>query len=139
VKREKHDEAARASGWAGVTAWSRLPAERVAMAAAGVWLFLFGVLHLTTDVMVVSLFSVAPLIVATVADERRTAAFAGAAVALAVAASPAILLLGPLADSLFGNGQPALLEAGLFLLDATQLRTQLDQLLVVAGLRGESG
>jgi hypothetical protein len=109
------------------------------MAAAGVWLFLFGVLHLTTDVMVVSLFSVAPLIVATVADERRTAAFAGAAVALAVAASPAILLLGPLADSLFGNGQPALLEAGLFLLDATQLRTQLDQLLVVAGLRGESG
>jgi hypothetical protein len=105
------------------------------MAAAGVWLVLFGVRHLTTVVMVVSLFSVAPLIVATVADERRTAAFAGAA----VAASPAVLLLGPLADSLFGNGQPALLEAGLFLLDATQLRTQLDQLLVVAGLRGESG
>jgi hypothetical protein len=109
------------------------------MAAAGVWLVLFGVLHLRMDVIVVSLFSVAPLIVATVADERRTAAFAGAAMALAVAASPAVLLLGPLADSLFGNGQPALLEAGLFLLDATQLRTQLDQLLVVAGLRGESG
>jgi hypothetical protein len=40
---------------------------------------------------------------------------------------------------LFGNRQPALLKAGLVFLDATQLCTQLDQLLVVAGLRGERG
>ena len=36
--------------------------------------------------MVVSLFSIAPLVAATVADERRTAVFAGAAVALAIGA-----------------------------------------------------
>ena len=56
------------------------------MAAAALWLVLFGVLHATTGVMVLSLFSIAPLIAATVADERRTAVFAGAAVALAIGA-----------------------------------------------------
>jgi hypothetical protein len=47
-------------------------------------LVLFVVVHATTDMMVVSLFSLAPLVAATVADERRTAVFAGAAVALAI-------------------------------------------------------
>jgi sigma-B regulation protein RsbU (phosphoserine phosphatase) len=59
-------------------------AEHVAMAAAALWLVLCSVLHATTGVMVPPLFSLAPLIAATVADERRTAVFAGAAVALAV-------------------------------------------------------
>jgi len=49
-------------------------------------LVLFGVVHATTDVLVLSLFSIAPLIAATVADERRTAVFAGATVALAIGA-----------------------------------------------------
>ena len=56
------------------------------MAAAAVWLVLFGVLHALTPLTVFSLFSIAPLIVATVADERHTAIFAGAAVALTIAA-----------------------------------------------------
>ena len=56
------------------------------MAVAALWLVVFGVLHVTTGVMVVSLFSLAPLIAATAADERRTAVFAAAAVALAVGA-----------------------------------------------------
>src|SRR6266545_1800300 len=64
----------------------RQHAEHVAMAAAAVWLVLCGVLHATTGVMAPPLFSLAPLIVATVADERRTAVFAVAAVALAVGA-----------------------------------------------------
>jgi phosphoserine phosphatase RsbU/P len=64
----------------------RPSAEHVAMAAAALWLVLFGVLHATTGLMVVSSFSVAPLIAATVADERRTAVFAGTAVVLAIAA-----------------------------------------------------
>jgi phosphoserine phosphatase RsbU/P len=63
---------------------SRPSAEHVAMAAAGLWLVLCSVLHATTGVTVPPLFSLAPLIVATVADERRTAVFAGAAVALAI-------------------------------------------------------
>ena len=42
----------------GVTARSRLSAERVAVAVAALCLVLFGVIHATTDVMVVSLFSV---------------------------------------------------------------------------------
>src|ERR1700760_494049 len=54
------------------------------MAAAALWLVVFGVLHVLTRMMVVSLFGIAPLIVATVAGERRTAVFAGAAVALSV-------------------------------------------------------
>ena len=54
------------------------------MAAAALWLVLFGVLYALTRMTVYSLFGIAPLIVATVADERRTAIFAGAAVALAV-------------------------------------------------------
>jgi len=69
-----------------VRARSRPSAERVAMALAAVWLAGFGVLYLVTGVTVISLLSVAPLIVATVADERRTAIFAGAAVALTIAA-----------------------------------------------------
>jgi hypothetical protein len=56
------------------------------MVAAALWLFLCGALHAMTGIIVPPLFSVAPLIVATVADERRTAIFAGAALALAVAA-----------------------------------------------------
>jgi len=56
------------------------------MAAAALWLVLCSVLHATTSVMVLALFSLAPLIAATVADERRTAVFAAAAVVLAVGA-----------------------------------------------------
>ena len=55
------------------------------MAAAALWLLLFGALDVITGLRVSALFSVAPLIVATVADERRTAIFAGAAVALTIA------------------------------------------------------
>lgn len=56
------------------------------MAAAAVWLLLFGLLDAMTGLVVLSLFSVAPLIAATVADERRTAVFGAAAVALAIGA-----------------------------------------------------
>ena len=56
------------------------------MAAAGLWLLLCCALQVMTGIIVPPLFSVAPLIMATVADERRTAIFAGAAAALAVAA-----------------------------------------------------
>jgi hypothetical protein len=56
------------------------------MAAAALWLLVCGALHARTGLIVPALFSVAPLIVATVADERRTAIFAGAAVALAIGA-----------------------------------------------------
>ena len=71
---------------AGVTARSRPSAQHAAMAVAALCLVVFGVLHATTGMMVVSLFSLAPLIAATAADERRTAVFAAAAVALAIAA-----------------------------------------------------
>ena len=54
------------------------------MAAAALWLLLCSALHVRPEMIVPALFSVAPLIVATVADERRTAVFAGAAVALAI-------------------------------------------------------
>ena len=70
----------------GVAARSRLSAEHVAVAVVALCLVLFGVIHATTDVMVFSLFSIAPLVAATVADERRTAVFACAAVALAIGA-----------------------------------------------------
>jgi sigma-B regulation protein RsbU (phosphoserine phosphatase) len=63
---------------------ARPAVQHVAMAAAAVWLAVIGVIHVVTGFTVPSLFSVAPLIVATVADERRTALFAGAAVALTV-------------------------------------------------------
>ena len=63
---------------------SRPSAGHVAMAAAALWLLLFGALNVLTGLNVSALFSVAPLIAATVADERRTAIFAGAAVALAI-------------------------------------------------------
>ncbi len=56
------------------------------MAAATLWLIMFGVLDAMPDLIVNTLFSIAPLIMATVADERRTAIFAGATVALAIAA-----------------------------------------------------
>lgn len=62
----------------------RLPVGHVATSVAALWLVLFGRLHVLTRMTVFSLFGIAPLIVATVADERRTAIFAGAAVALAV-------------------------------------------------------
>ena len=65
---------------------SRLPAGHVAMAVAALWLLLSGVLDTASGVIAISLFSVAPLIVATVAGERRTAIFAAAAVALTMAA-----------------------------------------------------
>ena len=55
------------------------------MATAAMWLVLFGVLHLLTPMAEYSLFGIAPLIVATAADERRTAIFAGGAVALTAA------------------------------------------------------
>ena len=64
----------------------RPSAGRVALAAAGLWLLLCGALHAVTGIIVPPLFSVAPLIVATVADERRTAIVASVAVALAVGA-----------------------------------------------------
>ena len=56
------------------------------MAVAALWLLLSGVLDATSGVIVISLFIVAPLIVATAADERRTAIFAGATVVLTIAA-----------------------------------------------------
>jgi hypothetical protein len=56
------------------------------MAAAALWLVLFGVLDATAGVIVISLFSVAPLIAAAVAGARRTAVVAGATVTLALAA-----------------------------------------------------
>ena len=77
---------ARASGRAGVTARSRPSAGHVAMAAAAAWLILSGLLDAMTGLTALSLFSIAPLIAATVADERRTAVFGAAAVALAIGA-----------------------------------------------------
>jgi phosphoserine phosphatase RsbU/P len=74
------------AGEPGVTARPRPSAEHVAMAAAAVWLVLFIVIDTVSGVAVISLFSVAPLIAATVADERRTAVFAAAASAIAIAA-----------------------------------------------------
>jgi sigma-B regulation protein RsbU (phosphoserine phosphatase) len=56
------------------------------MAAAALWLVLFGVLGATSGLIVMPLIIVAPLIVATAADGRRTAIFAGAAAVLTIAA-----------------------------------------------------
>ena len=56
------------------------------MAVAALWLLLPCVLAATSGLIEISLFIVAPLIVATAADERRTAIFAGAAVVLTLAA-----------------------------------------------------
>jgi hypothetical protein len=56
------------------------------MDAAALWLVAFGILDATTGVIVLWLFSLAPPIAATVVDERRTAVFAAAAVALAFGA-----------------------------------------------------
>ena len=70
------------AGEPGVRARSRPSAEQVAMAAAVLWLVVFSVLHLVTPMTEYALFGIAPLIAATAADERRTAIFAGGAVAL---------------------------------------------------------
>jgi hypothetical protein len=48
------------------------------------WLVLFGVIYVLTRMTVFSPVAIAPLIVATAADERRTAIFMGAAAALAL-------------------------------------------------------
>ena len=74
------------AGEPGATARSRPSAEHVATAVMTLCLVLFVVVHAMTDVIVLSLFSLAPLVAATVADERRTGVFAGAAVALAIGA-----------------------------------------------------
>jgi phosphoserine phosphatase RsbU/P len=73
-------------GERGVKLRSRSSPEHVAMAVAAVWLVVCGVVDVQPNLLLISLFSVAPLIVATVADERRVAIFAGAAAALAIAA-----------------------------------------------------
>jgi phosphoserine phosphatase RsbU/P len=54
------------------------------MGAAALWLAVFAVIDTMPALSMISLFAVAPLIVATAADERRTAIFSGAAVALAL-------------------------------------------------------
>jgi sigma-B regulation protein RsbU (phosphoserine phosphatase) len=54
------------------------------MAVAALWLVTFGVFHVLVPMTVFSMFGMAPLIVATVADERRTALFAGTALAFVV-------------------------------------------------------
>ena len=86
VKWWETDETARASEGPGVRKLARPSAEHVAMAVAALWLLLFGMLDATSGVIVISLFIVAPLIVATAADERRTAIFAGITVALTTGA-----------------------------------------------------
>src|SRR6516164_216968 len=63
------------SGEPGVTVRWRPSADRAVMAAAALGLILFAVFQATTSMDVISLLSLAPLIVATVADERRTAVF----------------------------------------------------------------
>lgn len=73
-------------GKPGVRPRSRPSPAHVAMAVAAVWLVAFGVLDVRRNVIMISLFSVAPLVVATVAGERGVAIFAGAAAALAIAA-----------------------------------------------------
>ena len=65
---------------------SRPPAGHVAMAVAVLWLLLPCVLAAMSGLIVISLFIVAPLIVATAADERRTAIIAGATIVLTIAA-----------------------------------------------------
>src|SRR5256714_6520097 len=64
----------------------RPPAANAAMIVAALWLILSGLLDALTGLIALSLFSIAPLIAATVADERRTAVFGAAAVALAIGA-----------------------------------------------------
>lgn len=54
------------------------------MGVAALWLVVFAVVNTFPDLSLISLFAVAPLIVATAADERRTAIFSGAALALAL-------------------------------------------------------
>jgi phosphoserine phosphatase RsbU/P len=71
---------------AGVKTRPRPSAEHAAMSVAILWLLLPCVLAATSGLIVISLFIVAPLIVATAADERRTALIAGATVVLTIAA-----------------------------------------------------
>jgi phosphoserine phosphatase RsbU/P len=66
----------------------RPPAGHAAMAAAALCLLVPCVLAVTSGLTVIPLVTVAPLIAATVADERRTAIVAGAAVVLTIAAGP---------------------------------------------------
>jgi phosphoserine phosphatase RsbU/P len=54
------------------------------MCTAALWLVVFAVIDAMPALSMISLFAVAPLIVATAADERVTAIFSGAAVALAL-------------------------------------------------------
>src|SRR6266567_3427332 len=68
------------------------------MAAAAVWLILSGLLDAMTGLTALSLFSIAPLIAATVADERRTAVLGTAAVAQAAQ----LALLPPLPPEMTG-------------------------------------
>lgn len=65
---------------------TRPPAGHVAMAVAVLWLLLPCVLAAMSGRIVSSLFIMAPLIVATAADERDTAIVAGAIVVLTIAA-----------------------------------------------------
>ena len=65
---------------------TRPSAGHVAMAVAVLWLLLPCVLAAMSGRIVSSLFIMAPLIVATAADERRTAIVAGATVVLTIAA-----------------------------------------------------
>ncbi len=64
----------------------RPPAEHVVIAVAALWLLAFGLLDAMSGVVVISLFIVAPLIVAIAAGERGTAIFAGITVALIIGA-----------------------------------------------------
>jgi phosphoserine phosphatase RsbU/P len=54
------------------------------MGMAALWLVVFAVIDAMPALSMISLFAVAPLIVAAAADERRTAIFSGAAVALSL-------------------------------------------------------
>jgi phosphoserine phosphatase RsbU/P len=65
---------------------SRPPAGHVAMAVAVLCLLVPCALAASSGLLVISLFIVAPVIVATAADERRTVIFAGVTVVLAFAA-----------------------------------------------------
>jgi phosphoserine phosphatase RsbU/P len=73
-------------GWVGVTRRPRPSAGHVAVAVAVLWLLVSSVLDTVSGGIVISLFTVVPLIAATAGDKRRTALVAGATVVLAIAA-----------------------------------------------------
>jgi phosphoserine phosphatase RsbU/P len=60
----------------------RPSAEQIAIGTAALWLAVCAAIDTVPMLSTIALFAVAPLIVATAADERRTAIFSGAAVAL---------------------------------------------------------